>query len=115
LHDALLASADRDAAKIAVVTDGARYSYGALLDQALRLARALRDGGVRRGDRVAVYLDNSWHAVVAVYGTLLSGGVLTVINPQIKADKLAYMLVDSEASALVTEKSLGRRVPRGAD
>ena len=106
LPDALLASADRDAAKVAIIADGARYSYGALLDQALRLARALQDNGVRRGDRVAIYLDNSWHAVVAVYGTLLSGGVLTVINPQTKAEKLAYMLSDSEACALVTEKTL---------
>ena len=106
LPDALLASADRDAAKVAIIADGARYSYGTLLDQALRLARALQDNGVRRGDRVAIYLDNSWHAVVAVYGTMLSGGVLTVINPQTKAEKLAYMLADSEACALVTEKTL---------
>jgi len=106
LHDALLASADRDAAKVAVIADGVRQTYGTLLDQALRLAKALQDNGVRRGDRVAVYLDNSWHAVVAVYGVLLSGGVLTNINPQTKAEKLAYMLADSEASALVTERSL---------
>ena len=82
LHDALQASADRSPAKTAIIADGASYSYGTLLDAALRLARALQDNGVERGDRVAVYLDNSWHAVVAIYGTLLSGAVLTVINPQ---------------------------------
>jgi len=106
LHDALLASVDRDPAKVAVIADGVRQTYGTLLDQALRLARALQDNGVRRGDRVAVYLDNSWHAVVAVYGVLLSGGVLTIINPQTKAEKLAFVLADSEASALLTERSL---------
>ena len=106
LHDALQASADRSPAKTAIIADGASYSYGTLLDAALRLARALQDNGVERGDRVAVYLDNSWHAVVAIYGTLLSGAVLTVINPQTKAEKLAYVLADSEARALVTEKSL---------
>ena len=106
LHDALLASVDRDPAKVAVIADGDRQTYGTLLDQALRLARALQDNGVRRGDRVAVYLDNSWHAVVAVYGVLLSGGVLTIINPQTKAEKLAFVLADSEASALLTERSL---------
>ena len=106
LHDALLASADRDPAKVAVIADGVRQTYGTLLDQALRLARSLQDNGVRRGDRVAIFLDNSWDAVVAIYGTLLSGGVLTAINPQTKAEKLAYMLADSEACALVTERSL---------
>lgn len=106
LHDALLASADREPAKVAVIAGGVRQTYGTLLDQALRLARSLQDNGVRRGDRVAVFLDNSWDAVVAIYGTLLSGGVLTAINPQTKAEKLAYMLADSEACALVTERSL---------
>jgi long-chain acyl-CoA synthetase len=106
LHDALVTSADAHPAKVAVVADGASCSYEALLDAALRLARALQDNGVGRGDRVAVYLENSWQAVVAVYGTLLAGGVLTVINPQTKAEKLAYVLIDSEASALVTERSL---------
>jgi len=106
LHDALLASADREPAKVAVIADGVRQTYGTLLDQALRLARSLQDNGVGRGDRVAIFLDNSWDAVVAIYGTLLSGGVLTAINPQTKAEKLAYMLADSEACVLVTERSL---------
>ena len=106
LHDALLTSAALHPDKTAVVADGARHSYEALLDAALRLARALQDNGVRRGDRVAVYLDNSWPAVVAIYGTLLAGAVLTVINPQTKEEKLAFMLADSEARALVTERSL---------
>lgn len=106
LHDALLFSAERGPDKVAVVADGTSYSYDALLDAALRLARSLQDNGVRRGDRVAVYLENSWHAVVAIYGALLAGGVLTIINAQTKAEKLAYVLADSEASALVTEGSL---------
>lgn len=107
LPDALLASTDRNAAKVAIIADGASYTYQTLVDAAHRLARALQDNGVKRGDRVAIYLDNSWHAVVAIYGTLIAGAVLTVINPQTKAEKLAYVLIDSDARALVTEKSLG--------
>jgi amino acid adenylation domain-containing protein len=106
LHDALLTSADRTPSKTAIIADGARYSYEQLLDAALRLARVLQDNGVRRGDRVGVYLDNSWFAVVAVYATLLAGGVLTIINPQTKSEKLAFVLTDSEATALVTERAL---------
>ena len=106
LHDPLVTAGDRHPGKVAVVADGAAYSYETLLDAALRLARALQDNGVGRGDRVALYLENSWPAAVAIYGTLLAGAVLTVLNPQTKADKLAYMLADSEAKALVTEESL---------
>ena len=106
LHDALLTSAERSPTKIALIADGASYTYEALLDAALRLGRTLQDSGVRRGDRVGIYLDNSWPAAVAIYGTLLAGAVITVINPQTKAEKLAYMLGDSGATALITEQSL---------
>jgi long-chain acyl-CoA synthetase len=106
LHDALLVAADRWPSKTAIVADGARYSYADLIDASLRLAAALHARGVRRGDRVAIYLENSWPAVVAIYATLLSGGVLTIINPQTKADKLAYMLADSEALVLVSDSAL---------
>jgi len=106
LPDALLASASTSPTKVAVIADGVSYTYETLLDSAQRFARALQDNGVRRGDRVAVYLDNSWHAVVAIYGTMLGGAVLAVINPQTKAEKLAYVLNDSEATALITERSL---------
>ena len=106
LPDALLATTERQPEKVAAIADGAAYRYDALLDAALRLARTLQDNGVRRGDRVAVYAENSWQSIVAVYGILLAGAVITVINPQTKAEKLAFMLADSDATALVTEQSL---------
>ena len=106
LPDALLGSTERAPSKVAVIVDGAAYSYEALADAAMRLAGALQHSGLKRGDRVAIYLENSWPAVVAIYGTLLAGGVITVINPQTKTEKLSYMLADSEARALVTERSL---------
>jgi long-chain acyl-CoA synthetase len=106
LFDALLAAAERSPGKTAVVANGVRYSYAELLDACLRLAATLHAQGVRRGDRVAIYLENSWASVVSIYGTLLAGGVLTVINPQTKADKLAYMLADSGARILISDGAL---------
>lgn len=108
LHDALLAAAERWPGKTALIADGRAYSYADVLDAALRLARALQDRGVRRGDRVAVYMENSWAAAVSIYGTLLSGGVLMVINPQTKEEKLAYVLAESEARILISDASLAR-------
>jgi long-chain acyl-CoA synthetase len=69
----------------------------------LRFARALQEGGLRRGDRVALYQDNTADLAAAIFGVLLAGGVFTVVNPQTKADKLAYILNDSEAGFLVSE------------
>jgi long-chain acyl-CoA synthetase len=108
LHETLLASAERVPEREAVVAGAARLTYRELLDRSLRLARGLEELGVRRGDRVAVYMDNSAGCATAIYGTLLAGGVFVVVNPQTKEDKLHYVLDDCEAAALVTEGSLTR-------
>jgi amino acid adenylation domain-containing protein len=115
LHDALLVSAHDHPDKIAVVAADERVTYGELHDRAARLARGLQDRGVRRGDRVAVYLENGIDAVVAIYGALLAGAVFVVVNPQTKADKLAYVLADCEAVAIVTGTRLARVVDEVRD
>ena len=107
LHDSLLqrgACAERS--RTALIVDGRSYSFGELLEAAERLAGALQSRGVGRGDRVAIYLHNSWPCTLAVFGTLVAGGVFVLINPQTKADKLEFILKDCGARALITEASL---------
>ncbi|MFN8222139.1 MAG: class I adenylate-forming enzyme family protein [Gaiellales bacterium] len=103
LHDTLLRSAEATPEKVALVTGERRTTYAELLDAAVRFANAVTALGVRRGDRVALYLDNSRDCVVALYGTLLAGAAFVVVNPQTKEDKLEYILTDCEARVLVTE------------
>ncbi len=107
LHDSLLqrgASDERN--RTALIADGRSYSFGELLEAAERLAGALRRRGVGRGDRVAIFLENSWACATAIFGTLIAGGVFVLVNPQTKADKLAFILKDSGARALIAEGAL---------
>jgi long-chain acyl-CoA synthetase len=108
LHEALLRSAERVPELEAVVAGADRLAYAALADRALRLARALQELGVGRGDRVAVYMENSAGCATAVYAAMLAGGVFVVVNPQTKEDKLLYVLDDCEATVLLTEGTLTR-------
>jgi long-chain acyl-CoA synthetase len=108
LHETLLASAERVPDRGAVVAGAERLTYAELRDRALRLARALQELGVERGDRVAIYMDNSAGCATAVYAAMLAGGVFVVVNPQTKEDKLLYVLDDCEASVLLTEGALTR-------
>ncbi len=103
LHELFVMVAERYPAREAVVVDGRSYSYGELLGAARRMAAVLRARGVRRGDRVAIYMDNGWPCIVSIYGALLAGAVFVVINPQTKADKLAYLLRDSGARVLLSD------------
>jgi amino acid adenylation domain-containing protein len=110
LHDGLLAMAGNAAllSKPVVSIDGRAYTYAQLLDAAQRLAQALREFGVQRGDRVAIYMDNTWPCVVSIYATLLAGGVFVMVNPQTKADKLAFVLDDSGAKVLLSDAHIAK-------
>jgi long-chain acyl-CoA synthetase len=108
LHETLLASAARVAEREAIVAGAERLTYAELADRALRLARGLQELGVGRGDRVAIYMDNSAGCATAIYAAMLAGGAFVVVNPQTKEDKLRYVLDDSEATVLLSEGSLTR-------
>jgi long-chain acyl-CoA synthetase len=101
-------SARRFPEKVALVSGGRRVTYGQIDQDANRLARGLVQAGVNRGDRVAIFLENGVEAVVAVFAALKAGGVFVVINPMTKANKLAFILNNSRAAALVTGS---RKVP----
>jgi long-chain acyl-CoA synthetase len=108
VHEWLTRSAQRHPAKIALVCDGRRWSYGELEAASTRLAHHLVRLGVRRQDRVVICLDNSAEAVIAMYGVLKAGGVFALVTSLLKPPKLAYVLNNSGARVLIaqTEKSL---------
>ncbi|NOX93247.1 MAG: acyl--CoA ligase, partial [Gammaproteobacteria bacterium] len=92
--------------KIAVIAEGQPYTYSQLLDSVCRLANALIDVGLERGDRCIIYMDNTFPCVVSIYATLLAGGVFVVINPQTKREKLQYILNDCSARILISDAHL---------
>jgi len=106
LHDPLLATARRLPDKTAVVDNHGRLTYAQLAAAVERCAAALAARGVGRGDRVAVYLPNVADAVVAMHGILRAGAAFMPINPLTRTEKLAFLLADAGASALVTNATL---------
>ena len=106
LHESLVNTAARIPDRCALVAGGLRYSYARIELLAGRMAARLSAHGVRRGDRVAAFLDNNLDAVVAIYAALKCGAVFMPINPLTKSGKLAYLLNDAEVTAFVSQESL---------
>lgn len=106
LGEALTFSAEKYPDKTSVISKGEEFSYKYLKENAENLASHLINEGICKGDRIAVYLNNSWQSVVSIYGITLAGGVFLLINPQTKADKLNYILNDSGAKIIVSENQL---------
>ncbi len=102
INDFLEHSAERTPGKVALVCGQERLSYAQLDEMANRLANALRQRGVEPGDRVALFLPNSVELAVGIFATLKAGAVFVAINSTTKAEKLAQLLGDCRARALVT-------------
>lgn len=109
LREGMLSSAARLPGKAAVIIEGKSYSYADLLDASSRLAAALKEQGLKRGDRVALFMENTWPCVASIYAVLLAGGVFVVVNSQTKSDKLKYVLNDSDARFLITDSAFADR------
>lgn len=114
LHGFLEESARRRGDKIALVQGADRLTFGAVDRLANQLARALSRRGVRRGDRVAVLGEQRIEAVIAVWAALKIGAASLVVSREVKEDKLAYILRDSGARALITSARLAPLVAAAA-
>lgn len=98
--------AGSNGAKTALVTAQTRLSYSELDDLSDRLAAALSENGVERGDRVLVFMDNRWEAVVSIFAALKAGAVFIPVNASTKADKLAYIVDNCDAKVVFTTSKL---------
>jgi acyl-CoA ligase (AMP-forming) (exosortase A-associated) len=102
LEEFLEASARCFPDKTALICGRVRLTYREVEAKSNAIAHGLVAAGVQRGDRVAVFLENSPEAVLAIFGILKAGAVFLVVNPSTKADKLAYILNNCQATALIT-------------
>src|SRR5213594_57021 len=83
-----------------------RYTYADFVPRAKQLAVALRQLGLRRGDRVATLCWNQYEHVEAYFGVPLAGMVLHTINPRLHPSDLAYIVNDAEDRVLIIDDTL---------
>ena len=89
--------------KIALVCRNQRFTYVEINNAANSLSSTLIAEGFQSQDRAIVYLDNSVESVISLFGILKAGGIFVMVDPQVKARKLEYVLGDCKARALITD------------
>jgi amino acid adenylation domain-containing protein len=108
VHNFLENSATHFPDKTALVCDNHRLSYGELNNLADRLAAALMERGIKRQDRVVIFLENSVESVITLFGVMKAGAVFVMLHPGMKAAKLNFILKDSGARAVITHAAKER-------
>jgi long-chain acyl-CoA synthetase len=89
--------------KTAVIFLGHRFSFSHLRDLGERFAGALVDLGVKKGDRVMIYIPNCIQWVVAFLGIQKIGAVLVPVSPIYTSHELNYMIDDSGAETIICQ------------
>ena len=92
--------------KTAVIFYGKKISYRELKDLVYRLATALADLGVKKGDTVALYLLNSPQYIISYFAALKIGAKVTPISPVYTSIEVTHQLKDSEAKTVICQDIL---------
>ena len=113
-HRLIEAQVQRTPEVAAVVFEDRQLSYRELDQRANRLARHLQQLGVGPDTLVGLCVERSLDMMVGLLGILKAGGAYVPLDPAYPADRIAFMLEDSQARVLLTQQHLLGLLPDGA-
>jgi acyl-CoA ligase (AMP-forming) (exosortase A-associated) len=102
IHDLLLRSADNAPDADALLYQELRFTYSALAGAVKSCSSAFIEYGLKRTERVGIYLEKRPETVAAIFGAARAGGAFVPINPLLKPEQVAYILRDCNVRVLVT-------------
>lgn len=86
--------------RTAIAFEGRRYSYAELKERENRLADALSQLGLKKGERVAIIEVNCNQYVEACFATVKLGAIFVPLNFRVRQDELTYLVNEAEPSVL---------------
>ncbi len=110
LHQMVTAQAARTPDAVAMVAGQQHLTYQRLAHRSARLARHLRSLGVGPETPVALAVERDLDLGIAVLGILRAGGVCVPLDPNHPRRRLAFVLADTGAPLLLTQRRLTRRL-----
>jgi len=95
LYHFLEESASKYPDRACTIFKGAVITYKEMNESSDRLAAALADMGVKKGDRVGIFMPNTPQFVMAYFGILKAGGVVVATNPLYTPTEIEYQVNDA--------------------
>ncbi|MBM7631387.1 AMP-binding protein [Geomicrobium sediminis] len=102
LTDYLEEHAHRTPNKASTIFYGRELTFAELNEKSSRFATYLSEIGIKKGDRIAVYMPNCPQFIIAFYAILKIGAIHVPVNPMFKEKELHYELTDCDAQVIVT-------------
>ncbi|MFC9774498.1 amino acid adenylation domain-containing protein [Paenibacillus chitinolyticus] len=111
LHQLFEEHAERIPDAVAVVFEQKELTYRELDERANRLARMLRGEGVGRDCLVGIVVERSIEMIVGIMAVLKAGGAYVPIDPEYPEERIRYLIEDSGARVMLTQRHLQERIP----
>jgi len=102
MSDLVLHAGVSDPDRTAAFHGGNTMTFAEVLEKGSRLGTCLKEIGVRKGDRVCLFLEKRLEKIVSIFGIALAGGVFVPIRRLSRAAQAAHILSDSGAGVLIT-------------
>lgn len=118
MHPYIHAASQPGKAAIVMANSGETLTYAELEAESNRVAQLLRSHGLKRGDAIAVLMDNSLHYLAICWGAQRAGLVFTCMSTKLSVDEARYIVEDSGSQLLFASAGLAAvatqlQTPRG--
>jgi myxalamid-type nonribosomal peptide synthetase MxaA len=111
-HQLFEAQVEETPDAVAVVFQDEQLTYGELNQRANQLAHFLQELGVKPEVKVGICLERSLEVIIGILGILKAGGAYLPLDPTYPSERLAFMLLDSQVSVLLTAQALQKKLPK---
>src|SRR3954453_8865657 len=95
-----------DRPAVIMAGSGETLTYAELDARSNQLAHVLRAAGLRRGDQIAMFMENQIRFMEIAWAALRSGLYVTCVNSHLTAPEVAYIVKDCEAKAFISSAAL---------
>ncbi|MEA1954579.1 MAG: long-chain-fatty-acid--CoA ligase [Campylobacterota bacterium] len=100
-YELITAQGKKRKSKVALLVDNQKITYGQILKSADSVAGFLAEKGIKKGDKVALFLRNSPEFIYTIFAVSKLGAIVVPINTFLKEEELSYILEDSGSKILV--------------
>lgn len=101
-YESIIHHAQTQPERMALIASDARFTYHEFDQATNRIANALRQRGVREGDRVALLLPRTSRLILSMFGVQKAGAAYIPCDPEYPADRVKLILEDSGAKLIIT-------------
>jgi long-chain acyl-CoA synthetase len=96
--------------KVYVVDKGKELTYSEIYNKSITLAGLMFEAGLKAGDRILIYLDNSAEYIAAFFGVLLVNCIVVPINKNVNIDTINYIITDTAPKIIITNGVFMKRL-----